>query len=301
MCPFAHASDKSPADIKSRFTRLLARLDDSPVSATDSSGNTVVITAADIKNLILSAMYWPYESFLAMGQALNEVDHGNYTNVADQLMPVIQTGLDTACKTASNTTKPKYNLAVESMYAIYCIDGDDLNNKTARGWQDYLHKQQRVSAISGASVAGIRFDCAKWPFRSTYDFKGPFKSPAPVSKPKPIATHPEYPILFLSNRLDPITPLKSARAMSKGHPESRIVIQETMGHTALGSGGVSDCTKGKVRDYFANDKFPSAKETSCEPACSPWDLNSCPAKKEARDLSNTRKRSLRSNKFPFKL
>lgn len=246
-------------------------------------------------------MYSPYETFLLMGQALNQVDHGIFTNVADQLMPSIQAGLDTACKVASNTTKPKYKLAVESGYAIYCSDGDDLSNKTARGWEDYLHKQQNVSAIGGASVAGIRFNCAKWPFRSAYDFKGPFKSPAPVSKPKPVSGRPEYPILFLSNRLDPITPLRSARAMSKGHPESRIVIQETMGHTALDSGGVSECTMDKVRDYFASDKLPSAKETSCKPACSPWDPKSCPALKETRGLTSASKRSLRQSKFTFKL
>lgn len=246
-------------------------------------------------------MYSPYQTFLLMGQALNQVDNDIYTAVADQLMPSIQAGLDTACNAASNTTKPKYNLAVESGYAIYCIDGDDLSNKTAWGWEDYLHRQQNVSAIGGASVAGIRFDCAKWPFRSAYDFKGPFKTPAPVSKPKPVADRPEYPILFLSNRLDPITPLTSAREMSKGHPESRIVIQETMGHTALGSEGVSECTMDRVRDYFASDKFPGAKETSCKAACSPWDPDSCPAGKEENGSKSASKRGLRPSKFTLKL
>lgn len=245
-------------------------------------------------------MYFPYENFLLVGQALNQADNGIYTALADQLVPFIQTGLDTACKAASNTTKPKYNLGVEAGYAIYCIDGDDLTNKTARGWEEYLHKQQNVSAIGGASLAGTRFDCAKWPFQSAYNFKGPFKTPAPVSKPKPVAGRPHYPILFLSNRLDPITPLSSAREMSKGHPESRIVIQETMGHTALGSGGVSECTKDRVRDYFASDKLPGAKETSCKPACSPWDPDSCPALKEENSSASASKRSLRPSKFTFK-
>ncbi|UKZ76729.1 hypothetical protein TrVFT333_004438 [Trichoderma virens FT-333] len=89
----------------------------------------------------------------------------------------------------------------------------------------------------------------------------------PRSEPLYFA-RPAAPLLFLSNRLDPVTPLSSARAMAKGHPESGLLIQQSMGHTTWG-GGPSRCTWEAVRNYFDDGRI-QAKEFDCPADCDPW-------------------------------
>ncbi|KAK3330398.1 Alpha/Beta hydrolase protein [Apodospora peruviana] len=58
-----------------------------------------------------------------------------------------------------------------------------------------------------------------------------------------------FPILFASNTIDPISPLKSARKMSSRFPGSVLLLQEAAGHT-VGNQRASDCYLGHVQEYL---------------------------------------------------
>jgi len=79
---------------------------------------------------------------------------------------------------------------------------------------------------------------------------------------------PEAPLLFLSSRFDPVTPLSSAYAMSARHPGSSVMVQESAGHTALHS-AQSNCTKLVVQKYFETGEVPMMGKI-CEASGKPF-------------------------------
>ncbi|PLB43294.1 alpha/beta-hydrolase [Aspergillus steynii IBT 23096] len=62
-------------------------------------------------------------------------------------------------------------------------------------------------------------------------------------------TPTSFPILFASNTIDPITPLKSARKMSSRFAGSVLLMQEAVGHTVIDQ-GASECYFGHIQAYL---------------------------------------------------
>lgn len=79
----------------------------------------------------------------------------------------------------------------------------------------------------------------------------------PVHKPQPIKT--SFPLLFLSNTADPVTPLSAGLKMAQKFVDAGLVEQESAGHCSLAA--VSSCTLKKVRAYFNEGKVPPAPVT----------------------------------------
>lgn len=64
-----------------------------------------------------------------------------------------------------------------------------------------------------------------------------------------------FPILFISNTLDPITPRHSGLWQTRNFANAGFVEQLSEGHCSLAAPSL--CTTGKVRDYFNNGVVPS--------------------------------------------
>jgi hypothetical protein len=74
----------------------------------------------------------------------------------------------------------------------------------------------------------------------------------PAHKLKPIKT--SFPLLFVSNTADPVTPLRAGLKMAKKFVDAGLIEQRSEGHCSLAA--VSKCTIGKIRAYFAEGKVP---------------------------------------------
>lgn len=74
----------------------------------------------------------------------------------------------------------------------------------------------------------------------------------PARKPAPI--HTDFPLLFLSNRRDPVTPLRAARKMARKFAGARLVEQAADGHCTLAC--ISLCTLGHIRAYINDGVLP---------------------------------------------
>ena len=74
----------------------------------------------------------------------------------------------------------------------------------------------------------------------------------PAHKQKPINT--SYPVLFISNSADPVTPLWAGVQMAKKFADAGLIEQKSMGHCSLAA--VSRCTIGKIRAYFTKGEVP---------------------------------------------
>lgn len=119
-------------------------------------------------------------------------------------------------------------------------------------------------------IAGLPLTCAGWQARPKYRFTGPFRTPAP--DPSNVDGRPSAPLLLLSSLYDPVTPLESAYKVSKGHPGSRVLVQNSVGHCTLLS-GPSECTRNVVRAYMENGRLPEEGK-ECQGDCVPWE--ECP-------------------------
>ncbi|PHH88192.1 hypothetical protein CDD83_7866 [Cordyceps sp. RAO-2017] len=266
-CPLARPNDTSGADIRARVDAWLAALDQSPAAVADTpSGSVVALTAHDYLDVFLQCLYLPIPLFHRFAEALDASMAGNFT----AFLPLLDaTGVTPHLRDGCvrPDARPKAPVVrPESGSAVLCLDGDSLAGNDVAWWRRYLKTQLAQSPLFGANWSLIRFTCSAWPFRNSWPFKGPFTSP----EPRPGAPgSPAAPLLFLSNRLDPVTPLRAARAMAAGHPRAGLVVQEAMGHCTLASAS-SPCTARIVADYFDSGRLPD-RGTTCQVLCGPWD------------------------------
>ncbi len=99
----------------------------------------------------------------------------------------------------------------------------------------------------------------------------------PAHKPAPINT--DFPVLFLSTRRDPVTPLHAALKMTRKFANASIVEQVSDGHCTISC--ISLCTIGHIRAYVNDGILPPAPKfgsgdgdegewTTCECDEKPW-------------------------------
>lgn len=74
----------------------------------------------------------------------------------------------------------------------------------------------------------------------------------PAHKQKPIKT--SFPVLFISNSADPVTPLVAGLKMAKKFVGAGFIEQKSEGHCSISA--VSKCTIDKVRAYFVDGNVP---------------------------------------------
>ncbi|RFU78985.1 hypothetical protein TARUN_3248 [Trichoderma arundinaceum] len=281
-CALARESDiHGASDIRRRFDSFLSDLDKKPQPVLLDSGDVVIVTGWDVRVMIGMVLYQPLGFFKILARRLNRFMSGDLSEMARidlglGMMPVVRD----ACLLDNITEVSRPNI-IEAQNAVVCSDGDSISNKDVSWWRKYVNRQVSTSSIFGATWSTIRLPCSGWRIRPNWLFKGPFTTPDPDPSLK--SGHPAAPILFLSNRFDPVTPLRAAQAMAAKHPGARVVIQEGMGHCAVAS-APSKCTKNTVADYFEFGTIPSDLST-CNVECGPWDA-SC-ASMHASDANNS--------------
>lgn len=204
---------------------FIGSLDDQPqivsVPATGAIGPNVVLTGVDIRTIIGITLYDTVKNNIQMSQLLNQSIIGNdLSGLAAYVQALWFPTQNASCSMPDGFS---YAASVDQSAAIRCIDADDMRNKSVEYWVDYANGLIQQSDILGQRWTELQTDCAGWPARSNWNFDGPFKSQKPNSNGTD-PTKPAAPIIFLSARNDPVTPLAAARDMSKGHVDSRVLV-----------------------------------------------------------------------------
>jgi pimeloyl-ACP methyl ester carboxylesterase len=265
-CTLYRSDDSSAKDIQNRVDDLILDLDKAPqvarVVERGEIGRDIVVTGADIRVIFGNAAYSAMVSYPRLAGSIDAAMTGDFSILAPQLV-----GLEISSQcTPADPTIP--NVIEEQGLAIRCVDGDDVTDKDADYWVDYVGQVMEQSDIYGQAIAAGRMWCSGWPVRGSWDYNGPFRTPKANSagvKGKPLA-----PTFFMSNRLDPVTPLQAARTMSKEHPGSRVLVVEGEGHCSILS-GPSKCRDKLLREYLHTGNLPDEKETICEMDCGTWE------------------------------
>ncbi|TQW01113.1 proteinase [Cordyceps javanica] len=269
VCPLYRPGDASGTDIKRRFWDWVAQLAETPtfVSKTDGS-SPAVLQPNDLHLLLLTSLYVPIATFTKTAKVADDAMRGNTTALFELVSALSGGPLEEVCP-VGNTTASAYGFT-DAQSAVLCGDGEAITGRNTTFWRAYAAKQIAQSAVAGARWSDIRISCSNWRTPAKWQFHGPFTTPKPSKNASvPEAGRPAAPIFFLSNRWDPVTPLRAARRVAEKYPGASVLVQESMGHCVFGSPRVTDCTRDLVRRYFDEGVVPS-EETTCEAACQPW-------------------------------
>ncbi|KAG2417696.1 hypothetical protein HFD88_008915 [Aspergillus terreus] len=204
----------SPQKIMDRLDGMMDKL----------RGNKPEVYANLVHTLMLS-VYAPLMMFPNLAQSLATLEKGNSSSIA-----------------ASGSF---LNLGSDSQTLIPCIDSYGLARLDALNqYDDYASLLIDQSKYIGPGMVGLnpRTLC------HNLDLDLPIGSSFAGSLP-PSSKNTAFPVLFTSNTIDPITPLRGAQKMHRAFSQSSLLTQENVGHTVIA--GASECFIQNVQNYLA--------------------------------------------------
>ncbi|KAF2178029.1 alpha/beta-hydrolase [Zopfia rhizophila CBS 207.26] len=242
-----HQSASSPADIERRFNAVLESLSETPLSVSDPEivDYPVIVTAGDVRGWILWAMYGAIERFPILARIMAELEVGNATTY----ITLSQEGK--APESECNFDAPLYS-SNQPKLLISCNDANGrYNMSTVEAWKKHVDELVDLSFYIGEVWAPSNsVNCRSLEVKppKSQVFNG-FKN----------GTKTSFPILFVENKFDPVTP--SAKKMSSFFPGSVVLTQNAVGHGL--SAAESNCIIGYVQQYLGNGTLPK-ENTVCE-------------------------------------
>ncbi|KAE9382073.1 alpha/beta-hydrolase, partial [Stipitochalara longipes BDJ] len=246
-CPLWTKSDSKSADIESRIVEFVESLKQRPLySVVDGSAR--LITYRDAK----LAMYWttmaPGFAAPVMATILDEFMKGR-TNVT---IDFPFEGIPTAASALDMESPDKMAASnADAGIAVNCADAEEIINVSLPSFKEYLSALENQSSVAAFFQGERKIRCMGWPIRPAWRFTGPFTSRSENGSSKL-----PNPILFMGNRLDPMTSLVNARKVANDFPGSVVLEQNARGHCALGNAVPSPCTLRYLRSYLKDGTLP---------------------------------------------
>ncbi|KAK3937379.1 Alpha/Beta hydrolase protein [Diplogelasinospora grovesii] len=236
-CSFWGPSERNMTD---RLRDVVQGLRQHPVPIPDPPS---LGTYSMLKTLLLQATYAPLIQFPALAEVLTLLESGN-RNATALLAAVSFLATDDAA------------------VLIRCVDaaGRDNNNNnnqldTYRQFEDYVATLESQSRWVGDTWATNAIAVACRGLEPDVPPSILFPGPLP-----PSSNNTKNPVLFASNTIDPVAPIRGAHKMSRGFANSAVLVQEGVGHTVLVNSG-SDCYWEHVGHYLATGSVPPANTT----------------------------------------
>ena len=247
----------SPSAIEARFFKLLNRLKTSPVLIPARSVNGTMppmpelVTYSKLQLLIRTVLYRPYYMFSSLAQAmtaLEERDGLPFYEMAGEWEAPLKSSFCSRNRTSPTDPQNYDNNWDDAFRAITCSDGEPFTD-TPESFADYAKTLQNISKFAGAAYTHFKLGCVGRQIRPLYRFPAPWK------------VETGFPILFIGNIGDNVTPLSSARKNSRAFPGSVVLVQNSWGHASIAA--PSTCTAKAIHSYFQNGTLPE-NETHCE-------------------------------------
>ncbi|KAJ7753637.1 hypothetical protein DFH07DRAFT_744348 [Mycena maculata] len=222
-CPLAEYADEPYEDIEARLESFFDRLAVAPLSVPFTS-RPGFLTSGAARALLLMFLERPPQ-WADSAQAFAEALAGNGTLLFNKLVAprtpeYVRLGV--TCMDSPPPASPADVPTAEDLAA------------------EFIKTMQEVSPHFGASVSVGEPDggCQYWPACGPERFAGPWNATL------------EWPMLIVSNTMDPITPIQSGLRINSLMPDStRLIIQNGPGHCSTAIPTL--CTTKLVRGYYA--------------------------------------------------
>jgi pimeloyl-ACP methyl ester carboxylesterase len=248
--------EPTPFEVEARMERLLAKVKAEPVPVLKDSGEPDWVTDEDARAAIFQALYDPIQLFPVTADALAALEKGDGRSVAEMLRAPPFT-----CPSSPSSPSPP-NTGSEVSTAIACQDGAAGRLASVHEFVEYLGLLRNQSSWTAANWAAIRLSCAGWDIAP--------RGLGPQDETEWWGGKTKAPVLFLSNELDPVTPLRNARRIRRLFPGAGLMVQGGgAGHCTFTA--PSACGRGVVGKYF-EDGVVAGEEIVCEVDQVPWDV-----------------------------
>lgn len=251
--------------IHARLDKLLARLREHPVAVVPamcdwSKVPPRLVTWSDAKRLVSAALYQPVLMFPRLAEVLAALEQGNGRPFYDLVMAGEGRqgggGGDDAAparpplcdvEAARPPDVPRFGEDTEDAFpAIMCADMPPIND-TVKEFRRFARELEDVSHDAGAVNTLFRMACIGRTVRPKWRYEGKLEGgegevmsnrvcrPVLMFPPHigPFEANTSFPILFINNVVDNVTPAASARNNVAGFPGSRLLSQNSYGHTSL--------------------------------------------------------------------
>lgn len=229
-CPVA--GDDVDAGVK-RVQRFLAELEDKPLP-TDSGRDLNQALAA---GSILYHLYFPsMGDWQSLSEGLTEAFAGDGTALLD----FYDTRLE------RQPGGGYRNNAQEAFFAVSCLDRGEA--PSAAELRRRADEWAQEAPTFGRYLAWSEAACIAWPAESE-------------GGPRQVTGSEAGPVLVIGTRHDPATPLAWAQLVVDRMADAHLVIWESDGHTAFGSG--SECVDDAVVAYLLDGTLPAADPLVC--------------------------------------
>ncbi|KAJ7687836.1 Alpha/Beta hydrolase protein [Mycena rosella] len=240
-CPLTQYQDEPFEEIEARIESFFDRLAVTPLPV-PFAFRPGFLTSGAARALLLMYLERPPQ-WADSATALAEAMAGNGTLLFNKLA------------TPPPASTPSYDLV---RLGVTCIDSpppeSSADMPTAEDLAaEFLKTMREVSPHFGASVSVGEPDggCQYWKFSGPERFTGPWNATL------------EWPMLIVSNTMDPITPIESGLRINSLMPDStHLIIQDGPGHCSTAIPTL--CTTKLIRDYYAGTLPENG--TMCETA-----------------------------------
>ena len=214
LCPLT-TFNSSAKDVERRVQSIIQSLYHNPLPISSIHGPDI-LSYSDVKMSLFSAIYQPILAFPTIAILLEAIESGGGPIIDDSIAAARPTRVYT-CPVNGTKSRVEKDFSDVATVSILCSDSHDLTSITIRDFEEYLDLLVDISPTGGGIWASLRMKCASWKIKAVYKRGDEFGG------------NTSYPILFLSNTADPVTPLKSGRFMSKKFPGSSLLIQDSAG------------------------------------------------------------------------
>jgi hypothetical protein len=198
-------------DVSTRLSTLMARLRRQPLTVPDAPTGPEIVTYSDVKTMFFTALYKPLTSFPKIAKILADIEAGDGKSFIDYQKKQF------SCNCGDGGPERPPGPDFDAIWAIACSDGEQVDDSLDEMYE-YLHMLQDQSPTSGGSWAVVRMGCAGWKIR-----------PQGLVYNGPISGNTSWPLLFLGNSADPVTPVRNAHKMAKAFEGSVVLEQNSEG------------------------------------------------------------------------
>ncbi|KAF2814581.1 uncharacterized protein BDZ99DRAFT_434284 [Mytilinidion resinicola] len=259
LCPF-HDPQGSAA-MRITYETLLTKIWNNPLAIPgNEERGPEIITWTDVKIITKTALYQPLGYFYILAELLADLTRGDGSKFA-----AFKQGERTCsgcplqeCQEAGPYSRECMITdwdGVDASSAVLCTDGIFLGDIDEEGFKEYWQTLKNQSHAMGDYWARTRLSCVGWNNTAKWRHPGPF------------AGNTSHPILWISNTLDTVTPIRNGQKMKDQFPGSVLLEQNCQGHCSFTAPSI--CTAKAVRSYFQTGALPPPN-TLCEADVKPF-------------------------------
>ncbi|KIY62125.1 alpha/beta-hydrolase [Cylindrobasidium torrendii FP15055 ss-10] len=244
VCAF-HGNASSADQILQSVFDLLDAVTKEPVPIPGPNGNGRSVDFAMLKSALFESLYHPHSLYPTLALGLADLKAGNGT-----IISLLDGSLNSSMEISNLDPNFVYNseMQLEGLVAVACSDAGSAINSLDELETEY-EAAEKLSSFSD-NLLTIEAACGGWKVRPEATFRGPIA-----------ADNTSFPILFIGNTFDPVTPLSAAKTVSASFPGSVVLAQNSGGHSSLSA--PSNCSRQYFLDYFLKGSLPEPG-TTCE-------------------------------------